>query len=433
MIILYLRRMNNIVSPWKGLLSLSPLVVFLLFYVCMSIFCGDFYAIPIIVAFLISCLYSLLILRGRNLEERFGVLARGASMPGLMTMIWIFVLAGAFASTAKATGAIDAVVGFTLWAMPPGMLPCGLFVAACFVSLSLGTSVGTIAALTTVACGLAERTGMSVPMMAAAVVGGAFFGDNLSFISDTTIVATRTQGCRMGDKFRYNVCIAMPAAAVCAGIYVMAGWGMEAPVPVFDTNVWLILPYVFVIVAALAGMNVLLLLAVGTLMAGVIGLAAGSLDFLGWVAAMNEGIMGMSELIIVTMLAAGMVEVIRETGGIDYMMQCLSKVVRGRRGAELSIALSVMLTDFCTANNTIAILSVGHLAREVSARYGVDPRRAASLLDTFSCFAQGIIPYGAQMLIAASLASLNPLEIMPYLYYPFVLGTVALIYILIKK
>lgn len=425
--------MNDKVSGREGLLSLSPFVVFLLFYVGMSVFCGDFYAIPIIVAFLISCLYSLLILRGRNLEERFEVLAKGASMPGLMTMIWIFVLAGAFASTAKATGAIDAVVSFTLWAMPPGMLPCGLFVAACFVSLSLGTSVGTIAALTTVACGLAERTGMSVPMMAAAVVGGAFFGDNLSFISDTTIVATRTQGCRMGDKFRYNIRLALPAALVCVGIYVMAGWGREASVPVHDTNAWLIAPYLFVIVAALAGMNVLLLLATGTLMAGVIGLLSGSLDFLGWVAAMNDGIMGMSELIIVTMLAAGMVEVIRETGGINYLIQCLSRVIRGRRGAELSIALSVMLTDFCTANNTIAILSVGHLAKEVSARYGVDPRRSASLLDTFSCFAQGIIPYGAQMLIAANLASLNPLEIMPYLYYPFILGTVTLIHILIKK
>lgn len=409
------------------------MMVFLLFFTGLSIWCGDFYAVPITVAFMVACFYSIFVLRGRTMEERFNTLAQGAAQGGVMLMIWIFVLAGAFAATAKQMGAIDAAVSLTQWVLPDNLFLCGMFVAACFISLSVGTSVGTIAALTPLACGLAERSGESLPLLVAVVVGGAYFGDNLSFISDTTIMATRTQGCEMKDKFRYNLRLALPAAFICLVIYTLLGGDAQGAQVHRDVNMWLVLPYIFIIVSALMGMNVLLLLAIGTCMAGVMGLGMGMFDFTGWLSAMNQGVMGMGELIVVTLMAACMVEVIRKAGGITFLMNSLSRVVRGRKGAELSIAGLVMLTDFCTANNTIAILSVGQLVKEISDRYGIDPRRSASLLDTFSCTAQGIIPYGAQLLIASSLAQISPLEIIPYLFYPFLLGGVSLIYIFIKK
>lgn len=425
--------MKETINIKKGLFSLSPLLVFLLFYVGMSIWSGDFYSTPIIVAFLLASLYSILTLRGRTIEERFAVLARGAAAEGFQTMIWIFVLAGAFAATAKAAGAIDATVNLTLNLLPGNMLLCGLFIASCFVSLSIGTSVGTIAALTPIACGLTEKTDVALPLFVATVVGGAYFGDNLSFISDTTIMATKTQGCEMKDKFRFNILIAIPAALLCLAVYAFIGWNTHCQMQSAGLEPLLIMPYIFIIAAALMGMNVILLLASGTLMAGAIGMYDGAFDLQGLISSANSGIMNMSELIIVTLLAAGMMESIRVTGGIQFIMQRISSIVKGRRGAELSIAFLVMLTDFCTANNTIAILSVGPLAREISCKYGIDPRRSASLLDTFSCLAQGIIPYGAQMLIASGLAMLNPLDIIPYLFYPFALGLIALIYIFTKK
>lgn len=422
--------MKEGVSTKKGLLALSPLIVFLLLYLFLSLAADDFYAVPLTVAFLAASLYSLLLIRGESISQRFSYLAEGAASPGVMQMLWIFILAGAFAATAKQMGAIDATIRLALTAVPPHFVLSSLFLASCFISLATGTSVGTIAALVPIAGRMAEQTGGSMAMMVAIVVGGAYFGDNLSFISDTTIVATQTQGCKMKDKFRANIWIALPAALICLAIYAFMPAVNVQPDRLGEVFYPAIIPYIYIIVAALAGMNVMLVLASATVLAGVMGIASGALTPFGWLRAMNDGIMGMSELIIVTLLAAGLMQVIRQAGGIDWLMQLFNSRRGTRRKAELSMASLVVLTDFCTANNTIAILSVGPLAKQIAERYGIEPKRAASILDTFSCFAQGIIPYGAQMLIASGLAAIDPLDIIPYLYYPFILGAVAIVYII---
>lgn len=425
--------MKEKISKAKGLKALSPLFVFLGIYTGMSVWLGDFYAVPIVIPFLVASLYSFAVQDGLTLEQRIDTFVKGASQHSIMLMVLIFILAGAFASTAKEMGAIDATVNLTQWLLPDKMFLSGLFIASCFISLSVGTSVGTITALTPLACGIAERTGESTPLLVAVVVGGAFFGDNLSFISDTTIVATRTQGCELKDKFKYNLRLAVPAAAICLLVYSFMSNAADVPVEVSRANFWLVLPYLFIIISALMGMNVLLLLASGTLIAGVIGFLQGEFDIVGYMAAINKGVLSMGELIVVTFLAGGMIEVLRKAGGIDFLMQSMSSRIRSKRGAELSIASLVVFTDFCTANNTIAILSVGSLAKEISLRFGIDPRRCASILDTFSCMAQGIIPYGAQLLIASYLSGVTPIDIIPYLFYPFILGIVSLLYIIFKK
>ena len=425
--------MKGTISTRKGLVALSPLIVFLLLYLFLSIAADDFYAVPLKVAFLSASLYSLFLMRGLPVGERFGRLAEGASSSGVMQMLWIFILAGAFAATAKQMGAIDATIQLALAAVPPGFVLSSLFLASCFISLATGTSVGTIAALAPIAGSMASQTGSGTAMMVAIVVGGAYFGDNLSFISDTTIVATQTQGCEMKDKFRANIRIALPAALICLALYSCLPAVSIEPEHIGKVSYPAIIPYIYIIVAALCGMNVMLVLASAMIIAGGIGMGLGTLTPLGWLQAMNDGIMGMSELIIVTLLAAGLMQVIREAGGIDWLMQLFSRRKGGRRSAELSMAGLVVLTDFCTANNTIAILSVGPLAKQLAKRYDIEPKRAASILDTFSCMAQGIIPYGAQMLIASGLAAVNPLDIIPYLYYPYILGGVALLYILTPR
>lgn len=415
-----------------GWLALSPLIVFLAFYLALSLLAHDFYSVPITVAFMLTGIYSVCLIRGLPLMQRIEVFSRGAAQPGLLMMIWIFILAGAFAASAKQMGAIQATVNLCMWMLPPQLLLAGLFLAACFISLSVGTSVGTIVALVPIASGIAQQTGMALPLVVAAVVGGAYFGDNLSFISDTTIMATQTQGCRQSDKFRLNARIVVPAAAVVLVGYIVVGWNMHMEQSVHGVDWVLVVPYLIVLVTAVMGMNVMAVLALGLLSTGIIGMARGSYRFYEWLNAMGEGILGMDELIIVTLLAAGMVGVIRHLGGIDYILQTLTRRISGKRGAELSIAGLVVLTNFCTANNTIAILTVGNLVKDIATRFGIDPRRSASILDTFSCFAQGIIPYGAQMLMASSLAALNPIEIIPHLYYPFVMGTFMLMAILFR-
>ena len=423
----------NKISVRRGLLALSPLVVFLILYLLLSILANDFYSVPITVAFLASSIYSIGLIRGETLEQRVSVFSKGAANDNLLMMIWIFILAGTFATSAKEMGAIQATVDLSLTLLPPQLILAGLFIAACFISLSVGTSVGTIVALVPIASGIAHETGVSLPLVVATVVGGAYFGDNLSFISDTTIVATRTQGCRMSDKFRTNIRIVLPAAIIVLIIYIVIGIQMKGTHEVRDINWLLVTPYLLVLVTALLGMNVMGVLALGIASTGIIGMCSGGYGFYGWLQSMGKGIMDMSELIIVTLMAAGMVGIIKHLGGIDFLLQRLTNHISGRRGGELSIAALVVLTDLCTANNTIAILTVGPLAREISTKYGIDPRRTASILDTFSCFAQGIIPYGAQLLMASGLALINPIEIIAYLYYPLAMGLFALIAILKKK
>ena len=411
--------------------ALSPLGVFLCLYLVTSLLMNDFYKMPITVAFLFSSCYAVAITRSLKLEERIYQFSLGASNKNILMMIWIFVLAGAFAQSAKQMGAIDATVNLTLHILPDNLLLAGIFLAACFISLSIGTSVGTIVALTPVAVGLAEKTGVDLAYMTAIVVGGSFFGDNLSFISDTTIASTRTQDCVMTDKFRVNCLIVVPAALIVLGVYIFQGLNVSAP-PQTESIQWLkVLPYLVVLGTAVAGVNVMLVLMLGIVSTGFIGFLTG-MSFFDWFGAMGSGITGMGELIIITLLAGGMLELIRYNGGIDFIISRLTRHVKGKRGAELSIAALVSIANLCTANNTIAIITTGPIARDIALRFHLDRRKTASILDTFSCLTQGLIPYGAQMLIAAGLASISPLSIIGNLYYPFCMGLFALLSILLR-
>ena len=417
----------------KGIIELSPIIVFVLFYLVTSIIAGDFYKIPITVAFMVSSIYAIILFRDRPLMQRINSFSRGAATEQMMLMIWIFVLAGAFAHSAKSMGSIDATVNLALNFLPPSMIFAGMFLAACFISLSIGTSVGTIAALTPIAVGLAQETGTDLAMMTAIIVGGSFFGDNLSFISDTTIIATQTQGCRLSDKFRVNSFLVFPAAIVILVVYFILGKDTHAPQQVEAVQWVKVIPYLTVLITAICGMNVMAVLTLGIILCGIIGLCTGGFaDIYAWFGAMGEGILSMGELIIVTMMAGGMLELVKQHGGIDFIIRQLTRRVSSKRGAELSIGSLVSLVDLCTANNTVAILTVGDIAKQIGDRYGVDNKKCASILDTFSCFTQGLIPYGAQLLIAAGLAAINPVSMLPYLYYAYALGIAALLSIIFR-
>lgn len=420
------------VNKGKGLISISPLLVFVVLYLVTSLVVQDFYKVPLTVAFLFSSIYAVWMTRSIPLEERIELFSKGAGSRNLMLMVWIFILAGMFAASAKAMGAIDATVNLSLQLLPDNLLLGGIFLAACFISLSIGTSVGTIVALTPLATGIAHETETALPLLVAIVVGGAFFGDNLSFISDTTITATRTQGCKLSDKFKVNSQIVIPAAAMAFLLYIFMGVHVHAPQNLPDISWIKVLPYLVVLVAAVMGVNVLVVLVLGTFLSGVVGFATGAYDLFGWFAAMGDGIISMGELIVITMLAGGLMNLIRHNGGIDFILNLLTRHIHTKRGAELSIAALVSLINLCTANNTVAIITVGPLAKDVAERYGVDKRKSASILDTFSCFTQGVIPYGAQLLMAAGLASINPIDIIPYLYYSFIMGGCALLSILFR-
>lgn len=411
---------------------MSPLAVFITLYLVTSIIAGDFYRVPITVGFLTASVYAITITRG-SLRRRITVFSRGAGSSQMMLMIWIFVLAGAFANSAKVMGSIDATVNLTLSLLPAEMMLAGLFLAACFISLSIGTSVGTIVALTPIAAGVALQTGASTAVLVAAVVGGSFFGDNLSFISDTTIIATQTQGCKLSDKFRVNSFIVVPAAIVVLILYVFMGQGITSPANIPEVEFSKVLPYLVVLVTAIFGLHVMVVLTLGIILAGIIGLLTGGFsDVFVWMQAMGDGIKGMGELIVITMLAGGLLEVIKHNGGIDFIIERLTRHISGKRGAELSIAALVSIVNLCTANNTVSIITVGGIARQIGRKYQLDPRKCASLLDTFSCTVQGLIPYGAQMLMAAGLAAINPIEILPSLYYPVAIGVAALLAIMLR-
>jgi Na+/H+ antiporter NhaC len=408
----------------KGFLALSPLLVFIALYLVTSIIARDFYKVPITVAFMTSSVYAILTTRGK-LRQRVNVFSRGAGTPEMMLMIWIFILAGAFANTAKMMGSIDATVNLTLSLLPSQMLLAGLFLAACFISLSIGTSVGTIVALTPIAAGIALQTGATTALLTAVVVGGSFFGDNLSFISDTTIISTQTQGCLPSDKFRVNSFIVAPAALVILAVYIAMGQGITIPTSIPSVDFWKVVPYLAVLITAVFGLNVMAVLVLGIVLSGIIGLCNGSFGIYGWFQSMGDGILSMSELIIITLMAGGLLEIIKHNGGIDFIIRLMTRHINGKRGAEFSIAALVSIVNVCTANNTVAIITVGGIARKIGERFALDPRKCASLLDTFSCFTQGLIPYGAQMLMAAGLAQLNPIAILPYLYYPLAIGIAA--------
>ena len=382
--------------------------------------------------FISISIIAILLSRGMSLRERIAEFSKGAGQKDLLLMVWIFVLAGAFASSAKAMGAVDAIVNLTLQLLPANFLLAGLFISACVVSLCMGTSVGTIVAFMPIAASLADKTEMSLPLMAAAIVGGAFFGDNLSFISDTTIVATQSQGCKMSDKFRYNFFLVLPVAIIVCLIYLLMGASGNGVVTGETVLWWKIIPYAAVLISAAMGMNVMLVLLMGNVLTGIVGMADGSYGFMEWTSSMTSGIMGMSELILISMMAGGIFTLITKQGVMERFIQQVSKKIHTQRGAELSICMLVGVVNAMTANNTVAILSVGDIAKQIATRFGIDPRRSASLLDTTSCAVQGLLPYGAQLLMASSLAGISALSILPYLYYPMLIGLVVILTILIR-
>lgn len=429
-------------SNKKGLLALSPLFLLIVLIVAFTVYSVDSShqdtSLSLTVAFMISSIYAVAISGGMPVRKRVDTYSKGAGANNLMLMLWIYVLAGSFAASAKAMGAVDATVNLALSILPASMILPGLFLAACFISVSIGTSVGTVVALVPIAAGLAHSMDANVGMMTAIIVGGAYFGDNLSFISDTTVVATQTQNCKMSDKFKVNSMIVVPAAVLVLIAYSVMGVGLQAPTHINEVEYMKVLPYLIVLVTAIAGMNVMAVLTLGTLLCGAIGIgshllgASGSYDLFGWFSAIGNGIIGMGELIIIAMMAGGMLEIIRENGGIDFIINKITAHVNSKRGAELSIAALVSMVNICTANNTVAILTVGNISKKIGDRFGVDNRKAASILDTFSCMVQGLIPYGVQMLLAAGLANLSPMDILPYLYYPLAIGVAALLAILLR-
>lgn len=423
-------------SNKKGLLALSPLILLIAMIALFTGYSAEEShkdtSLSLTVAFMISSIYAVAISGGMPIRKRIDTYSRGAGANNLMLMLWIYVLAGAFAASAKAMGAVDATVNLALSLLPASMILPGLFLAACFISLSIGTSVGTIVALVPIAAGLAHSVDANLALTVAIIVGGAYFGDNLSFISDTTVVATQTQGCQMSDKFRVNALIVIPAAIIILIIYGILGAGTKAPTHIDAVQYMKVLPYIVVLVTAIAGMNVMAVLTLGSILCGIIGIIDGGYDIFGWFSAMGNGVIGMGELIIIAMMAGGMLEIIRENGGIDFIISKITAHVNSKRGAELSIAALVSMVNICTANNTVAILTVGNISKKIGDKFGVDNRKAASILDTFSCTIQGLIPYGVQMLLAAGLSGLSPLDIIPYLYYPMAIGLAALFAILLR-
>ena len=417
----------------KGLLALSPIAAMIVLLVGLSIHYGGVSNAPLLFIFVITAMVAVAVTRGISLKERVTIFSRGAGSTNLMLMVWIFMLAGAFAATAKEMGAAGAMVDLTLRILPANFALAGLFIAACLTSICMGTSVGTIVALMPIATGMAEATTMTLPVVAAAVVGGAFFGDNLSVISDTTIVATQSQGCRMSDKFRFNIKMVTPAAILVTALYICLGWGTTGMAAEGDIQWWKVMPYIVVFVCAVCRIDVLVVLALGCILTCATGIIDGSYNLIGWVDAGLKGVMGMSELILISMLAGGIFELISYNGGFDFMISRMTQRLKSSAGAEWSICGLVAFANICTANNTIAILSVGDIAKRMAEKFDIDPRRSASLLDTTSCCVQGLLPYGAQLLMASGIAGISAMSIVPYLFYPMFIGLSIGLTILLHK
>ena len=414
--------------------ALLPIGIFLVIFLGSGVVTGDFYAMPAIVAFLIALLAAFLQHREIGFQEKIGIVSRGVGDENIITMCLIFLSAGAFSGAVTAAGGVESTVNLGLSVMPPHVAVAGLFVIGCFISVSMGTSMGTIAALAPIAAGISEKTGFAMSVCIAAVVCGAMFGDNLSMISDTTIAAVKTQGCEMKDKFRENFRIVLPAALVTVVLFwIVTRDGSYEMTGALPYNAWQVLPYVLVLVGALIGINVFVVLVTGTVTSLVIGVATGSLAVGEMFSAVGEGVTGMYDITVISIVVAGIVSLVREYGGIQFILGLIRKSIRGKRGAEAGIAGLALLVDLCTANNTVAIVMAGPVAKEISEEFQVSPRRSASLLDIFTSVGQGLIPYGAQLLSAASLTGLTPFEIIPHLYYPVLMAVSAVLFIIFKK
>lgn len=413
--------------------ALLPIIVFLLIFLGSGFITGDFYSMPAIVAFLIALVVAFAQNRGLKFSEKLKLAAAGVGDENIITMCLIFLAAGAFSGSVKAAGGVESTVSLGLSIMPSGMAVAGLFVIACFISISMGTSVGTITALSPIAVGISDKTGFSLALCAGAVVGGAMFGDNLSMISDTTIAAVKTQGCEMKDKFRENFMIVLPAAVVTVIIFLVLAGKSEFKVGALSYNIFKVLPYLVVLIGALAGINVFVILISGTVLSLIVGLATGSFGPAEMFVHVGDGIMGMYDITVISMIVACIIALVKEYGGIDFVLSFIRRRINSEKGGELGIAALSLLVDMCTANNTVAIVMAGPIAREISNDFGVTPRRSASLLDMFSSMGQGLIPYGAQLLAAASLTGLTPFDIIPYCFYPILMGVSGLVFIFIKK
>ncbi len=414
-------------NPW----ALIPIVIFMILFIGSGIIMGDFYAFPVIVAISISGAVALAMNRKESFSRKVDIFCQGAGNLNVMLMVIIFLLAGAFSEVAKGMGAVDSTVNFALSVIPQNLVVVGLFIIACFISLSMGTSVGTIVALAPIGVGISDLTELPIALVMAAVVGGSMFGDNLSFISDTTITAVRSQGAQMKDKFKVNFWIVLPAAIITSIILGFMTSGGTAQVEHLSYNWIKIIPYVLVIILALSGMNVFLVLALGIVLAGAVGLADGSYHIMSLIQKIGEGMEGMYEIAFLAILIAGMVEVIKFNGGIDFLLRLVTRRIKSQKGAEFGIAGLVGLTNLSTANNTIAILIAGPLAKNIADQYEIEPRKSASILDIFSCTVQGLLPYGAQFLVAASVAKISPVSILPYSFYPILIGICGMIAIFI--
>ena len=404
----------------KGnLWALLPLVFFLIVFVGSGIIMGDFYKVPVLVAFLITAVLALLFNTNESFETKMGVFCKGAGDTNIILMVMIFLLAGAFSSVTRSMGGVDSIVNMSLSILPSNILVGGLFIIGCFISMSMGTSVGTIAALVPIALEISHKVGIPVALVIGAVVGGAMFGDNLSMISDTTIASVRTQGCELKDKFKMNFFIVLPAAILTFIILIVATFGYgDVLKQSYDYDIIKILPYILVLFGALIGINVFILLGSGILFAGIIGILYKSFNILGLISSISEGFKGMYEISLLVIIVGGVVSLIKFNGGIDYILYFITSKIKSKTGAEFGIAILVSIIDLCTANNTIAIVTVGPLAKDIAQKYDIDPRKTASILDIFSSCRQGIIPYGAQLLTAAGIAKISTIEIIKYLYYP---------------
>lgn len=410
--------------------ALLPLIVFLLVYLVTSIVAGDFYAVPVSAAFLVACVFAIATSKGK-LEKRLEIFSSGAGNSRVLMMVWIFILAGAFSGTARDIGAVEATVNATLRIIPPQMLYAGLFLTSCFISMSIGTSVGTIVALMPIAREIAQLDGLSAPFLAAIIVGGAFFGDNMSFISDTTIAATKALGCDMKDKFKANFSIVAPAMLLVAIIYLVLGHNLDINYVPKSIEWAKMIPYLLVIVLALVGADVCLILVIGIIVNGIIGAIYGTFTWTLWLGSLGKGISEMNDLIVVCLLAGGLLAIMDYNGAMAWIMKVLTSHIKSKKGAQLSIAALVCLANVCTANNTIAIITTGRIAKDITERFSIDPRKTASILDTFSCFVQSYLPYGAQLLMASGLCACSPVSIMKYLIYPLVMVVFALIAIIL--
>lgn len=414
--------------------ALLPIGVFLVIFLGSGVITGDFYAMPAIVAFLIALFVAFCQNRGLSFDEKISIISKGVGNENIITMSLIFLCAGAFSGAVTAAGGVESTVNLGLSILPAKVAVVGLFIIGCFISVSMGTSMGTIAALAPIAVGISEKTGFSLAVCIGAVVCGAMFGDNLSMISDTTIAAVKTQGCEMKDKFRENFFIVLPAAIVTIVLFFfITRNGNFKLAEELTYNIWRVVPYVLVLVGALIGINVFLVLISGTVISLIVGVATGSLAVGDMFAAVGEGVTGMYDITVISIVVACIVSLVKEFGGIQFILNLIKKSIKGQKGGEIGIAGLSLLVDMCTANNTVAIVMAGPIAKEISEEFDISSRRSASLLDIFTSVGQGMIPYGAQLLSAASLTGLTPFAIMPYLFYPMLMAVSAVLFILFRK